>query len=45
MKDHNKKFNQDLLKGQFKSIFNNQDCNYIKTDLINNPTNISWSNY
>ena len=46
MKDHNKKFNQYLLKGQFKLVFiNNQDCKYLMTDMINNTTNISWSNY
>ena len=46
MKDHNKKYNQYLLKGQFKLVFNNnQDCKYLKTDMINNTTNISWSNY
>ena len=46
MKDHNKKFHQYLLKGQFKLIFNNnQDCKYLITGMINNTTNISWSNY
>ena len=46
MKDYNKKYNQYLLKGQFKLVFNNnQDCKYLKTDMINNTTNISWSNY
>ena len=46
MKDHNKKFIQYLLKGQFKSVFNNnQDCNYLMTDMINITTNVSWSNY
>ena len=46
MKDHNKKFNQYLLNGQFKLVFKiNQDCEYIMTDMINDTTNISWSNY
>ena len=46
MIDHNKKFNQYILKGQLKSVFNNnQDCNYLTTDMIKNTTNISWSNY
>ena len=33
------------MKGQFKLVFNNQDCKYLKTDTINNTTNISLSNY
>ena len=45
MIDHNKKFTQYLLKGQFKLVFNNQDCKYLMTDMINNTTNVSWSNY
>ena len=46
MKDHNKTFDQYFLKGQFKLVFNkNQDCKYIMTDMINNTTNISISNY
>ena len=45
MKNHNKKSNQYLLKGQFKIVFNNQDCKYLMTDMINKTTNISWSNY
>ena len=45
MKDHSKKFHQYLLKGQFELVFNkNQDCKYLMTDMINNTTNISWSN-
>ena len=44
-KDHNKKFHHYLLKGQFKLVFNNQDCKYLMTDMINNTTNVSWSNY
>ena len=45
MKDYNKKYTQYLLKGQFKLVFNNQDCKYLMTDMINNTTNVSWSNY
>ena len=45
MKDYNKKYNQFLLKGQFKLVFNNKDCKYLITDMINNATNISWSIY
>ena len=45
MIDHNKKFTQYLLKGQFKLVFNNQDCKYLMTDMIDNTTNVSWSNY
>ena len=46
MKDNIEKFDQYLLKGQFKLVFNNnQDCKYIMMDMINNTTNISWSNY
>ena len=45
MKDYNKKYTQYLLKGQYKLVFNNQDCNYLMTDMINNTTNVSWSNY
>ena len=45
MKDHNKKFNHYLIKGDIKLVFNNQDCKYIMTGVINNRTNISWSNY
>ena len=45
-KDHNKKYTQYLLKGQFKLVFNNnQDCKYILTSMIDNTTNVSWSNY
>ena len=45
MKDHNSKFNHYLLKGQFEIVFNiNQDCKYLMTDMINNTTNLSWSN-
>ena len=45
MKDYNKKFTQYLLKGQFKLVFNNQDCKYLMTNMINNTTIVSWSNY
>ena len=46
MKDHNTKFNQYILKGQFKLVFNhNQDCKILKTGMIKNTTNISWSKY
>ena len=46
MKDYNKKFHQYLLKGHFKLVFNNnKDCKYLTTDMINNTTNISLSNY
>ena len=46
IKDHNKKFHQYVFKGQFKLVFNdNQDCKYLMTGMINNSTNISWSNY
>ena len=42
MKDHNKKFNQYLLKGQFKLFLNNnQDCKYLFTGMIDNKTSIS----
>ena len=43
---HNKKFTHYLLKGQLKLVFNNnQDCKYLTTDMIDNTTNVSWSNY
>ena len=46
MLDYNKKYNHYLLKGQFKLVFNNnQDSKYLLTDMIDNLTNISWSNY
>ena len=45
MKGYNKKDTQYLLKGRFKLVFNNQDCNYLMTNMINFTTNISWSNY
>ena len=44
-KDYNKKYIHYFLKGQLKLIFNNQDCKYLMTDMINNTTNVSWSNY
>ena len=45
MKDYNKKFKLYLLVVQFKLLFNNHDCKYLMTDMINNTKNISWSNY
>ena len=45
MKDYNKKYTQYFLKGQFKLVFNNQDCKFLLTDMIQNTTNVSWSNY
>ena len=45
MKDCRKKFSQYLFKGQFKLVFNNQDCEYLITDMIDNTTNFSWSNF
>ena len=45
MKDYNKNYTQYLSKGQFKLVFNNQDCIFLMTDMINNITNVSWSNY
>ena len=46
IKDHNKKINHYLWKGEFKLVFNiNQDCKYLITGMINNTTNIPWSNY
>ena len=42
MKDHNKKINQNLSKGQFELVFNiKQDCKNVLTDMIDNTTNIS----
>ena len=35
MKDHNKKINHYLSRGQFKLVFNNnQDCKYIMTGMV-----------
>ena len=45
IKDYNKKYTHYLSKGQLKLIFNDQDCKYLITDMINNTINISWSNY
>ena len=45
MKEYNKKYTQYLLKGRFKIVFKNQDCKYLMTDMINNTTNVSWSNF
>ena len=44
-KDCHKKYNHYFLKGQFKLVFNDRDCIYFLTDMINNTTNVSWSNY
>ena len=44
MKNYNKKYTQYLLKTRFKLVFNNQDCKYLITDMINNTTNFSLSN-
>ena len=34
------------MKGQFKLIFNNnQDRKYLITDMIDNRSFVSWSNY
>ena len=45
VKDYNKKYIHYFLKGQFKLVFNDQDCKYLMTDMIDNTTNVSWSNY
>ena len=45
MKDYNKKCIHYFLKGQFKSVFNDQDCKHLMTDMIDNTTNVSWPNY
>ena len=45
MKEYNENYTQYLLKGQFKLVFNNKDCKCLMTDMINNTTNVSWSNY
>ena len=46
VKDHDKKFHQHLLEGQFILVFNiNQDCKYLMTDMMKITTIISWSNY
>ena len=45
MKDHIKKFNHYLIKGDFKLVFSdNQDCKYIMTGMIDNRRFISLSN-
>ena len=33
------------MKGQFELVFNNQDCEYLLTDMINNKSYVSWTNY
>ena len=45
VKDYNKKYFHYFLKGQFKLVFNHQDCKYLLTDMIDITTNVSWSNY
>ena len=45
MIDNNKKFKHSLIKGEFKLVFNNQNCKYLITGMINNTTNILWSTY
>ena len=46
MIDHNKKFFHCLSKGQFKSVFNNnQDCKYLLTSMVDNRTCVAWANY
>ena len=41
-----KKLNHYLIKGEFRRVFNNnQDCELVMIDMIDNRTNISWSNY
>ena len=46
MIDHYKKFNNYLIKGEFKLVFNNnQDCKYVMTGMIDIKTCISRSNY
>ena len=45
MKNHNKKLNHYLMKGEFKLVFNNnQDCKHVMTGMIDNRTFNSWSN-
>ena len=42
MKDQNKNINPYLLKGEFESVFrDNQDCKYKMTGMIDNRTFIS----
>ena len=45
VKDYNKKYIHYFLKGEFKLVFNDQDCKYLMTIMIDNTTNLSWSNY
>ena len=45
VKDYNKKYIHYFLKGKFKIVCNDQDCKYLMTDMIDNTTNVSWSNY
>ena len=45
MKDHYKKFNHYLIKGEFKLVFNNnQDCKKIMTGMVDNRAFMSRSN-
>ena len=42
MKDHNKKFNDYLIKVEFKLVLNNnKDCKYRMTSMIDNRKFIS----
>ena len=41
-----KKINHYLIKDEFELVFkNNQDCKFIRMDMIDTRLNISWSNY
>ena len=35
IKEYNKKYTHYLLKGQFELVFNNRNCEYLMTDMIN----------
>ena len=44
--DHNNKFDDYLIIGEFKLVLNdNQVCKYKTTGMIDNKPCISWSNY
>ena len=46
MKDHNKKFNDYLIKGEFKLVFKDKhDCKNETTGVTDNKTFISRSNF
>ena len=45
VKEYTKKDIHYFPKGQFKLVFNDQDCKNLMTDMIDNTTNLSWSNY